>query len=221
MLTKKEKDNIRERAIFESEIKKSLEEPENKKSWVNSNIAILIIGSIISGILVPLFQYSHKSIEWRRQNQYENYKLSIENKENFLKEFIVLSALLSEIIEVSTNTDPKIFSKQEIINQFSKIQKERFHQVSKINYLLIFINNTKIRELFTEHTNKSLLFVTSLKENALSKYEKNSSSEKYDNSMQSIGKQLSEINALYTDITDRIYLEIRKVKDENNKLHML
>ena len=130
--------------------------------------------------------------------------------------------MLSEIYEVSKNNDPPIFSEKEFVNKINEVQKTRFHQISKINYLLIFINNTKIRELFTDHTEKSLVMVNSLKELTLSTYRNNRSSKNnVEESWQKINKQIVNINFLYKDITDMVYLEIKRVKGENKHFHIL
>ncbi len=66
MLTQEEKLHIIEKAEFELETKKSLSERKVKKSsWLNRKISLLLISALITGVLVPWFQFTQKTIEWK------------------------------------------------------------------------------------------------------------------------------------------------------------
>lgn len=225
MLSQEEKSNIRERLIFENELKKELnwyeKKPESKQAWINSKISLLIIGSIISGLLIPWFQYSHKSMEWRRENQFNNYKSNINRKELFLKEFMTLSAFIAEAYEVAKNYDQETFNKKEIIKKLNEIQSKRFHQIATIHYLLIFIKNDRINDLFKEHTKRSVRLLKSLKQTV----NLNNSDDKLlktkREAWSEIDKQINGITSSNKKITDILYLEIERIKRKNEKLHML
>jgi hypothetical protein len=171
--------------------------------------------------LVPWFQFFHKSIEWRRINQFEEYKSKIANKEQFLKEFITLSALLSEAYEVSKNKDLKVYSKNEIVNKINEIQTNRFNKIAKINYLLIFIDNVTVPDLVEKHTKESLKLMTSLKNLAFSSYTDDQSPNNDELNWIRLYRSIKDINSIYNEIANKVFFEIKRVKDENKNLHML
>ena len=95
MLSKEEKDKIIEKAKFENDIKKSLdfEQKQRKFSWLNSKLSLLLIGAVITGVLVPWFQYTQKSIEWKRQNRYDSISYRLDMMRDCVKEFVYLQAI--------------------------------------------------------------------------------------------------------------------------------
>ena len=176
----------------------------------------------MSGILIPIFQFNQKRIEWNRQNQYENYKANIENKETFLKEFIFLSSLTSEMLELSSdilkNNNVTISSYSEYEFLFNKLQSKRFKQNAKILFLLIFIDNQKINSMFKKFIIESDKYIKNIKLE-IKKHCESPGSVK-EKEWKDLGATIIPINELYEDITDRVFIEIERIKDENKKLHM-
>jgi hypothetical protein len=72
MLTPDEKERIIERVKFEENIRGELGDTDKRpSSWWNSKIALLLVGSLITGVLVPWFQFIQNRLEWHRQNSFE------------------------------------------------------------------------------------------------------------------------------------------------------
>ena len=69
------------------------------KRWWESNLALLIIGSLISSLLVPWLQYTEKNFEWKRQNRFANTNYRLDRMRECLTEFMALSALTAEASE--------------------------------------------------------------------------------------------------------------------------
>lgn len=225
-MTPEEKKQILERLTIENDIRKnffSVNDKKESKSWFNSNIAILLIGSLLTGVLIPIFQLNQKRIEWKRQNQYENYKENIENKEKFLKEFIHLSTFTSEIQELSINmlrndsVDTSSYNDYEIL--VNKIQLKRYSQNAELLFLLIFIDNQNISDLFNKFIVESDKYIISIKLK-IKKYCKSPESVKYEEELNNLTAKIIPINELFRQITDMVFIEIKRVKNENKKLHM-
>jgi hypothetical protein len=78
MLTDEEKEAIAARIRTEERIRSELQPPpptHSKYAWLDSKLFLLVAGFILTGILVPLLQFSQETIKWRRANRYENAKL--------------------------------------------------------------------------------------------------------------------------------------------------
>jgi len=56
----------------------------------------VLIGSLVTGLLVPVFQYTQQTFSWRRQNHYDNSKYRLPMMRDCLREFVSLSAYSGE-----------------------------------------------------------------------------------------------------------------------------
>lgn len=71
-LSEAEKSHIVAQVEFERRVREVIAKPdEKKKSWGNSALGLLIVGSLLSGLLVPSFQYTEKAFDTRRSSHYE------------------------------------------------------------------------------------------------------------------------------------------------------
>src|ERR1051325_11030873 len=75
------------------------EQASSKSRWYESKIGLLLIGSVLSGILVPIFQYTQETIKWKRQNRYENVKYRLGMMRDGMKEFVYVHAFNAEAYE--------------------------------------------------------------------------------------------------------------------------
>lgn len=103
MLTDEEKARIIERLEFERAVRESIAKKESPKKsfseWLNSSIGLLVIGALISGVLIPLFQLTQKSIETKRANRFENMTFYLAKLRESLQDFAAITALNAEVIE--------------------------------------------------------------------------------------------------------------------------
>lgn len=224
-MTPEEKNYILQRLTIENDIRKDILSANDKndtKSWLNSKLAMLLIGSLLSGVLIPLFQFNQKRVEWKRQNQYENYKANIENKEKFLKEFINLSTFTSEIQESTrnllenANVNTSDYNDYEI--HVNKIQSKRYSQNAEILFLLTFIDNQNISDLFNKFIVETDKYIISIK-TAIKKHCESPGSVK-EEEWNNLTEKIIPINDLFRQITNMVFIEIKRVKDENKSLHM-
>lgn len=73
---------------------------KGKWAWLESKFALLLLGAIISGVLVPTFQYTQERVKWHQQNRYDSLVLQLTNMRESLKQFIAVQALSSELYEI-------------------------------------------------------------------------------------------------------------------------
>lgn len=69
-------------------------------AWLDSKLGLLLIGAIISGVLVPTFQFTQEEIKWRRQNRYDNLERQLGSMRESLKQFITVQALSAELYDL-------------------------------------------------------------------------------------------------------------------------
>jgi hypothetical protein len=149
-LTEQERKAISERVLFEVQLRKSLEdEPRNRrdrfKSWLESNFALLLIGSIISTLLVPYFQHQQDVLTWQRQNRYDNLKYKLGEMRSCLEDLLTLPAYSAAVSEISRpilagrQITPEAYQRYQM--SFSDLTQKRFEQVTKVIPRLIFFKH--------------------------------------------------------------------------------
>lgn len=148
MLTEEEKTHIVDRIRFEESVRKELAagKPDGDPSiWkkLNSNLVLLLIGSLITGLLVPLFQYNQRKLEWERQIKYENVRFTLDMMRDCTKEFVSGAAYISEAYELvkpfidSATIDKVEYQKFRL--QFREMQNSRIKQNAKIISFVIYL----------------------------------------------------------------------------------
>lgn len=109
MDTEEIKKEIVAKLQIEREVREQLERQQGdrnapiKKSpwaWLESKFGLLVIGAIVSGILVPTFQYTQESIKWQRQNRYSSLEHQLGSMRESLKQFIAVQALSAELYDL-------------------------------------------------------------------------------------------------------------------------
>lgn len=239
MLTEEQKDRIVEKVKFENEVRKSLNpEPRTKRfSWLNSKLALLLIGAVMSGILVPWFQYTQKSIEWKRQNRYDSISYRLDMMRDCVKEFVYLQAIRAEGFErvqphiVKTVLDKSDY--ESFKEQFIALQNKHFAQNAKVTSLIISFTSMNenmtaagnLNALFEKNIRYSTLYMRNLDDYVKSKYcsanpdQCKQTEEKKDiNELEDkITDTMLSLNRSYTEIIDLMQNAIRRSENENDK----
>lgn len=167
MLSKEEKAHIIEKVQFENAMRKelSLTEEPKRYGWIESKIVLLLIGGLITGILVPTFQYTQKLWEWKRQNKFANLTFRLNVMRDCLKEFNYLSAFAPEAYErIKPILKGKKLTRKEyddLERQYVDLQNRRFVQMAKVTSLMVNFEDTKdFQTLFEEkYTNAFSLYM--------------------------------------------------------------
>jgi hypothetical protein len=73
---------------------------KSRWAWLESKLGLLVIGAIVSGVLVPVFQYTQERVKWHQQNRYNSLVLQLTNMRESLKQFIAVQALSAELYEL-------------------------------------------------------------------------------------------------------------------------
>lgn len=239
MLTQEEKDKIIEKIKFENDIKKTLNSETGPKRflWLNSKISLLLIGALVTGILVPWFQYTQKSIEWKRQNRYDSISYRLNMMRDCVKEFVYLQAIRAEGFErvqpfiVKTILDKNDY--ESFKKQFIELQNKHFEQNSKVTSLLLSFTsiNSNLMEaqnlntLFEENISYSTLYMRNIDDYVKSKYcttNPDQCKQTYDKKdIDELENNINEImillNRSYIEIISLMENEIRRSENENNK----
>lgn len=174
MLTPDEKDRIIERAQFEATVRDEIRKaatasdvPEGQK-WYENKLALLLIGSLITGFLVPVFQYTQETIKWRRQNSYDAYKYRVGKMRDALSQLIAVQAYPAQAYTLAevTAAQPKGpgTGLDKFTSQFVEIQKQRFQQNSRVSSLLYFYTDrARVSGLFNDYISSTDQFMEILK----------------------------------------------------------
>ena len=177
MISDEEKKRIIEKIKFEQEIKESLiEQPKSSRyAWLNSKLFLLLLGSLITGILVPIFQYTQKTIEWKRENQYSNITYSMNMMRESLREFTNLQGFNSETYEILksiiNNNQISDDNYSEFTRRHTELQNRRFKQNAKVSSsLLYFSDSAELNRLFENHLRESVIFASNVEKYARHKY---------------------------------------------------
>ena len=73
---------------------------KSRWAWLDSKLALLIIGAVISGVLVPRFQFTQEKINWKRQNRYNTLERQLGSIRDSLKQFIAVQGISSELYDL-------------------------------------------------------------------------------------------------------------------------
>jgi len=167
-LSEQERKAISERVLFEVQLRKALESDQPSKrqrlrKWLESNFALLVVGSLISSLLVPYFQQKQEAIRWQKQNQYDNLKYKLTQMRSGLEGFLTLAAFPAALNEISKPIlgNPRL--DVEIYRRFDDdlrgIQQKRFEQITKVMSLLIYFKNpAAIRAPYQQYLVESTQF---------------------------------------------------------------
>jgi hypothetical protein len=103
------KNDILLRLNIERDVRETLRRQQNEESapvkkssyaWLDSKFGLLLVGAVISGILVPTFQFTQEEIKWQRQNRYNALDRQLGNIRDSLKQFIAVQALSAELYDL-------------------------------------------------------------------------------------------------------------------------
>jgi hypothetical protein len=226
MLSEEEKTRIIEKVRFENEIRKELTTPDKRKkfSWLNSKLSLLLIGSLITGILVPWLQYTHNTIEWKRQNEFDNTNFRLEMTRECLKEFVYLSVYTAEayerieaIIETESLT-PNDYTKFE--EQLIDIQNRRFQQNAKVTSLIIYFEDANIiKRLFRDYANNANDYLKDLRDFVQIKQKATNEADMRKLRIK-IENFTTQLNRYYIRVISKMKQEIGRAEDESERFRL-
>ncbi|MBU0909800.1 MAG: hypothetical protein KJ717_09540 [Proteobacteria bacterium] len=73
---------------------------KSRWAWLDSKLALLIIGAMISGVLIPRFQFTQEKINWQRQNRYNTIERQLGSIRDSLKQFIAVQGISAEFYDL-------------------------------------------------------------------------------------------------------------------------
>jgi len=235
-MSPEEKNRIIERLRLESDLRKELQsEQEPKKrsrfAWVESKLGILIVGALVSGVLVPIFQYTQETIKWRRQNRYENVKYRVGIMRDGIKEFVFVHEFNAEAYELARPLLENPVISQKDVDDYNQqqfeLQSKRFQQNAKFASLLIYFPETKrgnLRQTYNDYLASVQVFMGQIKTAAgirseLLKKPSESAAEQLRKQFQEIQTQLdgaiSKLNQQYEEVLQLMKVLIGESENES------
>lgn len=170
MDNEKIKNDILMRLEIEREIRKQLDQNREREvtptksrwTWLEGKLALLVIGSAITGVLIPTFQFTQEKIKWHRQNRYDILGRQLSSIRESLKQFIAVQALSAELYDLglkildTRSTALREARLEDWRKEFHAIQMRRLQQNSAFT-ATIFYFPTGSRESIREAWNDLLL----------------------------------------------------------------
>jgi hypothetical protein len=198
---------------------------DKPRTWWETKLGLLVIGSVISGLLVPWLQYTQKSVEWKRQNQFQNTQHRLEQMRECLTNFALLWAYVGEgyerarplLLDTAVGKD----AQQKFEQQFIELQNQRFRQNAKVVSLFIYFDEAEeLRNRFQEFLVQSAQYFRDLESVVRARTEaKAGAAGAKSNGAASVDldNELVQLDRLYSAIVDALKEQIQKVQDASEK----
>lgn len=146
-----DRERIVDRLRLESEVRKQLESEavgikKDRWAWMESKLGLLLIGAVLTGILIPLFQATQETIRWTRQNRYDNLKYRLESTRSAMRELTLTHTFVAEAYERTKAVVGKSSTTKEkqanYESQVLEMQNRRFQQNAKFIGTLALLDET-------------------------------------------------------------------------------
>ena len=212
VLPAEEKERLIDRVTFEAEIRKELAPPaEPKARWWESRLGLLLIGSALSGVLVPFFQYTQETVKWRRQNRYDNAKFRLTMMRDCLREFVTLSALTAEAHEL-TRLETGKADRERFREGYRDLQKRRFLQNARVAAMIVhFRNRESIARQFNDYLVTVEQYLAGVRAAMDAKQPADPGGSKEPNSLDPL---IESTNGAYERVIQHLKQEIGRAEDE-------
>ena len=234
MLTEEQKAVIIERLQFEKQIRKELqdssEDKQPKFGWLQSKLGLLLMGGLLTGILVPMFQYTQETVNWKRQNRFENTKYRLTMMRDGLKEFVFAHAYVAEAYERARPflDDPTVTKKDFELYKSQKLdmQNRRFQQNAKFASFLIYFSDKykgQIRKAYNDYLRRVEQYLNTLQAISEIRYELSQSrssneqqlQEKFSQLQGEINNSIDRLNQDYESLLQMMKQQIGEREDES------
>jgi hypothetical protein len=236
MLTDEEKNKIIERVQFEAQIRKDIQaasrddDKPTKARWLDSKMALLLLGSVLSGVLVPLFQYTQETIKWKRQNRYENVMYRLGMMRDGMKEFVFVHAFNAEAYErIRPFAENQVIEKKDFdsyMSQHVEMQNRRFQQNARFASALIYFpenDRGNLRATYNDYLTSVQTYMGQLEKLVQVRYslthslkpdEKAALQQEFQELIQRIDSSLGVINQKYDGVLQIMKQQIGGKEDE-------
>lgn len=230
MLTPDEKERIIERVKFEEKIRGELGDTDKRpSSWWNSKIALLLVGSLITGILVPWFQFIQNRLEWHRQNSFEYTQFRLTTARDCLREFVSLQVYLPEALErmqlLKETLPVESVDAAQLMEEFVELRVRLSQQNAKVLSLIMHFDKAEaIRSDYQDHVALTSVSLNKVGGLVSAVYRASKSDANTTDLQEHIAKVTKEIvgdmqkfNRLYTQIINAMKTEIGRLEDERSQ----
>jgi len=230
MLTPEEKERIVERIEFEEQLRKKLagsDSPPPSK-W-NSKIRLLLVGSLITGVLVPCFQFFQSKLEWHRQNAFEHTQFRLTTARDCLREFAAVQAYAPQLLDrvrVLGETMPVQPAEAErLLEDYVQLRAKLGQQSANVLALIMYFDEA---EAIRSKCQDQVALVSNMLNEARTLFATACRAGAADNTMSDLREQIAKVtalieadtdkvNQLYTDIINAMRTEIGRLEDERSR----
>jgi len=230
MLTPEEKERIIESVKFEKKIRRDLRDTDNgSSSWWNSKIFLLVVGSLITGGLVPWFQFFQSRLEWHRHNAFEHTQFRLTTARDCLREFVSLQVFLPEALErvqlLKETLPVEGVDAAQLMEEFVELRARLSQQNVKVLSLIMhFDKGEAIRSDYQDHVALTSVSLNKVGELVSAIYRASKADANTTDLQEHIAKVTKEIegdmqklNRLYTQIINAMKTEIGRLEDERSQ----
>ncbi len=197
---------------------------KNKWAWVETKIGLLVIGAVVSGVLVPVFQYTQERVKWRQQNNYNSLVLQLTSMRESLKQFIAVQALSAELYELGLDVlqAPGVIAAP-MLEQWRKdlreLQKRRIAQNAAFAASMFYFPSTaqpRIRDAWNELIGSSEE-IQGLITEALAQDGAPVSTSRRNELATQLGERLNKVNQSYERLLAMLRQELLTVERESSE----
>lgn len=230
MLTPEEKERIVERIRFEEQLRKELADSgRSAPSKWNSKIRLLLVGSLMTGVLVPCFQFFQSKLEWHRQNAFEHTQFRLTTARDCLREFAAVQAYAPEILDrvrVLGETMPvQPDEAEQLLQDYVQLRAKLGQQSAKVMSLIMYFDEAEAIRTAYQH---QVALLSNMLNEARTLFGSACRASTADNRMNDLQEQITKVtilieadtdkvNQLYTEIINAMRTEIGRLEDERSR----
>ncbi len=199
-------------------------------AWLDSKMALLVIGAVISGVLVPTFQFTQEKINWHRQNRYDSLNRQLGSIRESLKQFIAVQGLSAELynlgLEILDSSSAALLQarKEDRHEEFRALRTQRVQQNATFA-ATVFFSPTRSQESIREAWNNLLLPAQKLetivgnllREGAQGSDDKVSQKPTANEMAVQLDVSLAEVNQAYERVLAMLRQQLQEVEHESTK----
>lgn len=225
MLSDEEKAKVVERIQIEEQIRQELRGPPKRErfAWLENKAVLLLAGFILTGVLVPLFQYTQETITWKRQNRYDNTKYRLTMMRDGTAQFVLLWAQtvqtcrqLQPFVEAPATLPPEKY--EAFLSQCRELEDRGSEQSTKVVAAIDhYPGRSELSEKFNKFQEKQTLLLATMKEIVAAKRAAPATAEAAsakDIAMQ-MDRRFTEMNEAYNVTISSMKRQIEAIEHEN------
>ncbi len=225
------RDDILVRLQIEDEIKSSRSQPQpaaTRRWWdvLNSGLGLLLLTTLLSSFLIPLFQKHQQDVDWRRQMRADNAKYHLGLMRQCLEDLSSSGTFTSiayerirPVLRTLSITDKEFQSTRAALID---LQERRFVQNAKVRALLVHFPGRKtIEPLVFDYNRRATMYMRQIETFVYAVHAQSAASKSKDVGggvdLSSLSAELSEPEEMYRALDTCTREIFRQIEQEENR----